>query len=677
VRTITRLNRYRQLLLERAYRQQAEAEIHRLSQELQRYAEGLEESVPRRALGMGNLAQWFKDNEATLIPAWIRAVRRRSERDRTLTTRQLAQDLLLSYFDCFVKVATTGSYDELEALVKQMATDRASRQYDLDDVLLIPFLLRETIWTRLTASTPPAKTLEMIQVTQPIFERSLATLVRAFARVTAAALNKRLAETEFLTKRLAEATEEMDLALTRLRVLYELSRALSSTLDIYETLDLVARELASIAWINSCTIWLEDAAASELYVVASKGMASDKLIDTGLLLHGHASIVVEAFLTRQIKGINQVSDSFYSREVLAPHFIGCSIVALPMISEDQSIGVILVDSGAGAGFLGTSTIDLLKSAAEQAAMAFRNAQLFDEVKRFSQELEQRVEERTQELEKANRDLAKLDKTKSDFISIAAHELKTPLTLIRGYADILLKEDQSDMPDEYVKNVLEGIIKGSGRLQAIIEDMIDISKIDGQVLTLHLESVSIGMIIESVLGKLGAEARERKQTITVEPFIGIPYIQGDSHRLLQIFTNVIGNSIKYTPDGGRITISARLLKAQGTLEEDFVEIVVADTGIGIDEEDLEYIFGKFYRTGPIELHSTGKTKFKGAGTGLGLSIARGIVEAHGGKIWAESEGYDEVRCPGSQFHILLPTRARKDFKGVPSSLERQAVERHLS
>jgi signal transduction histidine kinase len=611
----------------------------------------------------GSLAQWLKDNETTIAPTWIRAVRQRSERDRTLTTQQLGQDLLLSYFDCFVKAAATGVYDELETLVNRIATDRASREYNLDDVLLIPFLLRETIWTQLIASSSPVETLELIRVAQPIFEFSLTTLVRTFARATAAASNKRLEETEFLARRLAEATEQTDRALTQLRILYELSRALSSTLDINETLNLIAEELASVHEINSCTIWLEATATSELHVAVAKGIDSDKLADTRLFLHGHTSIVIEAFLTRQIKGISQISDSSHPREVLGHHFAGQSIVALPLISEDQSIGVILVsgpDQVQGRPF-DVSTMDLLQSATEQAAMALRNAQLFDEVKRFSQELEQRVKERTQELERANLDLAKLDKTKSDFISIAAHELKTPLTLVQGYADILLKEDRSAMEREYVNDVLRGIIKGTKRLQSIIEDMIDMSLIDGQALTLRLESVSIGTIIELAVGELGAAARERKQTITVEAFIGIPRIQGDTQRLYQVFINVVGNSIKYTPDGGHITINGRLLKAQGTLEEDFVEIIVADTGIGIDEEDLEYIFGKFYRTGPISLHSSGKTKFKGAGAGLGLAIAKGIVEAHGGRIWAESEGHDEVRCLGSQFHILLPVKARK----VPS------------
>jgi signal transduction histidine kinase len=630
-----------------------------------------------------SLAQWLKNNEATIVPTWIRSVRQKSERDRTLTTQQLGQGLLLSYFDCFVKAAATGGYDELEALVEQIAIDRASKHYNLDDVLLIPFLLRETIWTKLTASVSPAETLGLVQVAQPIFERSLTTLVRTFARVTAATLNERLEETEFLTERLAEATEEMDRVLTQLRTLYELSRTLSSTLDINETLDLIAKELGSIDGINGCTIWLEDTATSELYVAVSKGIDDVELAETRLLLQGHTSIVVEAYLTGQIRSINCVSDSSRPREALAPHFVGSSIVALPLISEDRAIGVILVDGRADAGSpdhlqksrpFDVSTMNLLQSATGQAAMALRNVQLFEEVKRFSQELEQRVKERTQELERANRGLAKLDRTKSDFISIAAHELKTPLTLIQGYADILLKEDRSAMENEYINNVLRGVIKGTKRLQSIIEDMIDMSLIDGQVLTLRLEPVSIGTLVEMVVRELGAAARERRQTITVEAFIGIPHIQGDTQRLYQVFMNVIGNGIKYTPDGGRITVSGRLLKAQGALEEDFVEIIVADTGIGIEEEDLEYIFGKFYRTGPITLHSTGKTKFKGAGTGLGLAIAKGIVEAHGGRIWAESEGHDEVRCLGSQFHILFPVKARRvPSEKVVSSLQRQASE----
>ena len=118
--------------------------------------------------------------------------------------------------------------------------------------------------------------------------------------------------------------------------------------------------------------------------------------------------------------------------------------------------------------------------------------------------------------------------------------------------------------------------------------------------------------------------------------------------MQALRNVINNAIKYTPDGGTITINGRKLPG-------FIEVIISDTGIGISPENQAVIFEKFGQLGRVELHSSGKTKFKGGGPGLGLPIARGILEAHGGSIWVESKGYDEFRCPGSTFHILLPAR----------------------
>jgi len=120
-----------------------------------------------------------------------------------------------------------------------------------------------------------------------------------------------------------------------------------------------------------------------------------------------------------------------------------------------------------------------------------------------------------------------------------------------------------------------------------------------------------------------------------------------------------NAIKYTPDGGKINITGLTVSpGQMNLPDGGVEVIVADTGIGIAPEYLDLIFTKFYQTGELALHSTGRTKFKGAGPGLGLAIARGIVEAHRGKIWAESPGHDEDKCPGSQFHVVLPLRVKQ-------------------
>lgn len=123
-------------------------------------------------------------------------------------------------------------------------------------------------------------------------------------------------------------------------------------------------------------------------------------------------------------------------------------------------------------------------------------------------------------------------------------------------------------------------------------------------------------------------------------------------MVQAFTNMLGNAVKYTPDGGHIYVIASLVPSQITQEE-FIEIIIRDTGIGIDARFHELIFEKFFRIGDPQLHSTGSTKFKGAGPGLGLPIAKGVIEGHGGRIWVESEGEDEARLPGTSFHIIIP------------------------
>jgi signal transduction histidine kinase len=157
------------------------------------------------------------------------------------------------------------------------------------------------------------------------------------------------------------------------------------------------------------------------------------------------------------------------------------------------------------------------------------------------------------------------------------------------------------------------------------------------------------------------AEEREQEIVVAALSGMPPVKGDANRLLQVFMNLIGNSIKYTPDGGRISLSVRVIEAGKVLAPHvrsadrggFIEVIIEDTGVGVAEEDQERIFKRFYEVKDPSLHSTSKTSFMGGGLGLGLPTARGIVEAHSGWLWVESEGYDEEKCPGSRFHVLLP------------------------
>lgn len=264
------------------------------------------------------------------------------------------------------------------------------------------------------------------------------------------------------------------------------------------------------------------------------------------------------------------------------------------------------------------------------------------------EMETRVAHISKELGAVQEKLQNLDQNKSKFISVAAHELKTPLTLIEGYTsmmvDLVQNSDQAVM-----KNYLSGVNTGIQRLRDIIDDMIDVSLIDNQLLTLNIQPMWTSHLLNLVRNEFKKPITERRQTLNVYDFNGSELmIYGDSERLYQALQNVVSNAIKYTPDKGIITIDGRLLPG-------FIEITVKDTGIGISPEDQSLIFDKFGQLGRTDLHSSGKTKFKGGGPGLGLSITRGIIEAHGGTIWVESTGYDEVKLPGSIFHILLPTR----------------------
>jgi signal transduction histidine kinase len=266
-----------------------------------------------------------------------------------------------------------------------------------------------------------------------------------------------------------------------------------------------------------------------------------------------------------------------------------------------------------------------------------------------QEQEATMADLQRRLERMQVEMQRLDKSKSDFIAVAAHELKTPLTLIEGYANMLREEFPAD---EYprVALMLGGIANGTSRLRDIIDDMIDVSMIDLNLLVLHFQPVWPRRVVEAVVGELEGSIDQRRQALVLEDFGEADRpILADPERLRQVFKNIVMNAIKYTPDGGHITISARSLP-------NFIDVQVIDTGIGIDPEDLQRIFDRFMPTGDIALHSSGKTKFKGGGPGLGLAIARGIVDAHGGTIWAESPGCDEKKCPGSIFHVMLPVRA---------------------
>jgi signal transduction histidine kinase len=263
------------------------------------------------------------------------------------------------------------------------------------------------------------------------------------------------------------------------------------------------------------------------------------------------------------------------------------------------------------------------------------------------EMTEHLQQRTLELEKTNRVLEQMDRTKMRFISVAAHELRTPLTVVQGYAQLVKMKSTGN--EDFIRYT-GGILDGANRMVEIINSMLDVSRIDTNQLEIMREHMHVDLVIEKVREVFQPALDERNLSFQTKGLTDLPSICADKDQLYKAFHHVVGNAIKYTPDGGSLTVQGWMIEAVTPSE---IEIVIQDTGIGIDPQNQKLVFEKFYQTGEVLLHSSGKTKFKGGGPGLGLAVARGIVNAHHGRIWIESPGHDEETNPGTTVYVRLP------------------------
>lgn len=325
-------------------------------------------------------------------------------------------------------------------------------------------------------------------------------------------------------------------------------------------------------------------------------------------------------------------------------------LGIPLYSKNKVKGILTLSRSAPGSF-NQDDILLANTFAIQASIALENARLYDDLNRFTQMMERMVEQRVDELNNAYQTLEKLDKNKSDFIQVAAHELRTPLTVIKGYLG-MIKAAPAVQENPTLRQVTEGVIQGTNRLHQIVNSMLDVARLENQVLAPHLEAVALGPVLRLVCKDYAEDLATRQIKLELDPAINtMPPLMADSELLKKALDNIVVNAIKFTPDGGSIFIDARPIQVNG--HGDFCEIRVRDTGIGIDPANHKIVFEKLYQLGKVELHSSGRTKFKGGGPGLGLAIAAGIVKSHRGKIWVESPGYDEEKLPGSTFVLQIP------------------------
>jgi signal transduction histidine kinase len=319
-----------------------------------------------------------------------------------------------------------------------------------------------------------------------------------------------------------------------------------------------------------------------------------------------------------------------------------SILCMPIINQGRLIGILYLENKLARGAFTPERLELLKILSSQVATSVENAFLYNV-------LEHKVEERTQELKEVNERLLELDSSKTDFMSTVSHELRTPLTLILGFARIMGKKFENViLPNvntegsrtrraiTQMKENLNIIILEGTRLEDLINDFLDISKIEAGEVEWKMENISMEEVVKRIMITTSNlfDKNGLKQIIDIEE--GLPEIRGDNDRLIQVVMNLVSNAVKFTEKG---SVTCRIRR----LNNEIVTSVI-DTGTGIADDDIESVFEKFKQVGN---RITGKPK----GTGLGLPICKQIIEHYDGKIWVESE-----QGKGSIFSFTLPIPA---------------------
>ncbi len=414
--------------------------------------------------------------------------------------------------------------------------------------------------------------------------------------------------------------------------LYEVSRALSQTLNMEEVFAQILDNLQQIVRFDRGSVLLHNSDLLEIVAASGFPLASSPL-----------QIRVPIHTDDVFWQISQNKQPLHLPDVLErpdwQHVEGLPLarswIGIPVIDVNQDvIGMLSLVRETPEPYT-EEDIALALAFAGHTAVAINNARLYTELARAYAQLE------------------RLDRTKSDFITVAAHELRTPLTVQLGFSQMLLK-NPTLLTGPTATEIIGKIYHSGVRLQTIVNTMIDMARIDSHTLEIYREPLDIAEVLDLVVSQFREVAQERQLLLELSLEGQLPRIEADQDELSKIFKHLLTNAIKYTPNHGVIQVTGRAVPMgyHGLLIPG-IEVVVQDTGIGIDPEFHDLIFTKFYQTGEVALHSSGTTKFKGGGPGLGLAIAKGIVEVHGGQIWVESPGHDEERCPGSAFHVWLP------------------------
>jgi GAF domain-containing protein len=412
-------------------------------------------------------------------------------------------------------------------------------------------------------------------------------------------------------------TTELTQSVGELRALGEIGQAVSSTLDLETVLRTIVSRATALAGMDGGSIYEYDETREEFYLHTADRLPEElvEALRATPIRKGEGALGRMAMTGEPVQIRDIMDEGVYQsrvREILIR--LGYrSLLVVPLLREDHLLGGLAVNR-TNTGEFEPRVIDLLKTFATQSALAIQNARLFRE-----------IEDKSRQLETASR-------PKSEFLANMSHELRTPLNAIIGFSEVLSERmfgEINDKQAEYLTDILE-----SGRhLLSLINDILDLSKIEAGRMELEPSEFDLPSAIENTLILVRERAQRRGITLgrTVDERLGM--IRADERKVKQVLLNLLSNALKFTPEGGEIDVQARVHNGEA-------EIAVADTGVGIAPEDQEAVFEEF--------RQVGATARKGEGTGLGLAISRKFIELHGGRIWVKSQ----VGI-GSTFAFTLP------------------------
>jgi signal transduction histidine kinase/putative methionine-R-sulfoxide reductase with GAF domain len=422
-----------------------------------------------------------------------------------------------------------------------------------------------------------------------------------------------------LFKELEARTQDLTRSVGELRALGDVSRALSSTLDVDVVLNTIVTRANDLIGADGCTIFEYDEVTEQFHLRATRNL-EPRLVELARgtpLRKGDQGILGQLPIGRQAVQVPDITAGSYSSPIsdalIATGYR--AVVAVPLIREDHLIGALTMNRKTPGEFP-AETIELLQTFATQSALAIQNARLFRE-----------IEQKSRELEAASRH-------KSEFLANMSHELRTPLNAVIGFSEVLSERmfgDLNEKQDEYLKD-----IHASGQhLLSLINDILDLSKIEAGRMELELSDFDLPMAIDNAMTLIRERAARRSITLHRRVDERLGQIQADERKIRQVLLNLLSNAIKFTSEGGRIEVGAKPVDRS-------IEMSVTDTGVGIAPEDQEAVFEEFRQVGTADK--------KVEGTGLGLALSRKFIELHGGRIWVKSEVGE-----GSTFTFTIPVR----------------------